>query len=350
MRLLLATITGALLGLSPAAALAVLGWQAEWVAPLGLLGVVGLSIGGFVAALLRPGPWVEAVAAVAWLGLLPALGFAVDTQVDPCRDPCGAVYQPVAWPQAWWVLGSYGAGLAAFAVGWRRPGPLPAHQEALLLGLMAQAVLTCTLVSVQFGALVMYSWLFPPLASPALVGLTFTVSGLRRLARGGAAGAVGASGLLAVGLGAWGVAAGLTRGVFRPFGGALVDTCGHTFSQLQPPSGDCHYLCTVAAQGHPWLVRPLRLGRRGGKVIVVNRQLAVANAFEDLLHERWPAFGRWARASYDAWGRDVSLWLLRAWRADLVFVAMLPAQALFEVVLLCADPGDPEARIDRMYR
>ena len=40
------------------------------------------------------------------------------------------------------------------------------------------------------------------------------------------------------------------------------------------------------------------------------------------------------------------------WRlvADAIYLAMKPAEWAFYGVLLALDPGDPEARIDRMYR
>ena len=82
----------------------------------------------------------------------------------------------------------------------------------------------------------------------------------------------------------------------------------------------------------------------------MNRQLAVANAFEDLLHERWPRFGAAARRTYDALGLPVSRWIRWRWAADLVYLAMKPAEILFYLVLRATDTGDPEARIDRMYR
>jgi hypothetical protein len=97
-------------------------------------------------------------------------------------------------------------------------------------------------------------------------------------------------------------------------------------------------------------VRPERFGQRGGLVIVVNRQLATANAFEDLLHERWPRFGRLARRVYDRLGLPVSRYLRWRWLADFVYLAMKPAEWLFYVALLLLDRGSPEARIDRMYR
>ncbi|MBN1610711.1 MAG: hypothetical protein JW940_29040 [Polyangiaceae bacterium] len=114
--------------------------------------------------------------------------------------------------------------------------------------------------------------------------------------------------------------------------------------------GDCHYLCTVAARGHARIVRPLRLGRRHGRPILVNRQLAVANAFEDLLRERWPRFGAWARRIYDRLGPDICRFIRSPWLSDAVYVGMKPLEWGFYVAPLVFDPGPPEVRIDRMYR
>jgi hypothetical protein len=133
----------------------------------------------------------------------------------------------------------------------------------------------------------------------------------------------------------------------------FVDTCGHALSRIPVERvivQDCHYLCTVAARGTPSLVRPQRMGVRNGHPILVNRQLAVANAFEDLLHARWPRFGRLARRTYDRLGLPVSRCITRPWMADAVFVAMKPFEWAFYATLLLLDRDDPEARIDRMYR
>jgi hypothetical protein len=92
------------------------------------------------------------------------------------------------------------------------------------------------------------------------------------------------------------------------------------------------------------------MGVRNGAPIVVNRQLAVANAFEDMLHTRWPRFGRACRQAYDRVGLPVSRYLRRRWMADAVYVAMKPFEWCFYAALLALDPGDPEARIGRMYR
>ncbi len=92
------------------------------------------------------------------------------------------------------------------------------------------------------------------------------------------------------------------------------------------------------------------MGVRHGHPVVVNRQLATANAFEELLHTRWPRFGRFARRTYDALGYPVSRHLKSRWVADAVYLAMKPAEWAFYLALLLLDPGDPEARLGRMYR
>ena len=64
---------------------------------------------------------------------------------------------------------------------------------------------------------------------------------------------------------------------------AWTETGDWRLSQQVPPPNvmfDEHYLCTVAAQGHPEVVKPLRTGVRNGHRVVVNRQLCVANAFD----------------------------------------------------------------------
>lgn len=74
---------------------------------------------------------------------------------------------------------------------------------------------------------------------------------------------------------------------------AFTMTADWTFSTQTPPPPieyEGHYLCTVAAGGHKKMVKPIRLGKRLGKTIVVNRQLLTANAFEDLIIEKCLSF------------------------------------------------------------
>lgn len=132
---------------------------------------------------------------------------------------------------------------------------------------------------------------------------------------------------------------------------AFTQTADWTFSQQLPPPPleyQGHYLCTVAAGGHRKLVRPLRLGHRRGAVIVVNRQLAVANAFEELLQERLPCLHRRVRQFYDTHGYPLSQKITTPFRADLVYLLMKPLEWLFVVVLYLFDLA-PECRIARQY-
>lgn len=64
---------------------------------------------------------------------------------------------------------------------------------------------------------------------------------------------------------------------------------------------DEHYLCTVAAGGHEKLSSPAD-GRATVIQIVVNRQLCIANAFEQVLEEKTLRFHRFLRRNYDRYG------------------------------------------------
>jgi hypothetical protein len=152
-------------------------------------------------------------------------------------------------------------------------------------------------------------------------------------------------------LGLYAVVLAVIRGDPLAAAEAFTRTCSYPFSTLAvtAPPGECHYLCTVAAQGHTWIVRPERLGIRRGCVVVVNRQLAVANAFEDVIHDRWPRIGRALRRAYDALGLPVSRLIRSRAVADVVYLAMKPAEWFFYVALLLVDRGEPEERVARMY-
>jgi hypothetical protein len=287
--------------------------------------------------------------------VLPIWGLVLDAGLPNCGVTCAEQYRPVEWPGVMVVYGAYGIGVLAWAVARIRPRPLGTTLEICVLAALSIGAFSTTALTIQFGpqalAGVVFGPIGLPLIAPALVSVAFAAMvGVRiwrvgRLEIGAAAGAVTG---LTVGLDL--LVNRVVLGVWGLWGGALGNTCGWTLSTLTPPPADCHYLCTVAAQGHPWLVRPLRLGQRRGRTIVVNRQLAVANAFEDLLHERWPTMGRVARATYDRLGRPISHHITSPWLADAIWLGMLPAQSLFELTLLLADPGEPEDRIDRMYR
>lgn len=132
---------------------------------------------------------------------------------------------------------------------------------------------------------------------------------------------------------------------------AWTQTSDWTLSlQKAPPNVyyDEHYLCTVAAGGHPGLVKPLRMGERHGHRIIVNRQLLVANAFEDLLAEKLPGVHRRLRHFYDTYGYPVAGHIRSRRTADLVYLLMKPLEYFFVIVLYLFDPA-PEDRIAVQY-
>ena len=122
-------------------------------------------------------------------------------------------------------------------------------------------------------------------------------------------------------------------------------------TKIPPPRVEYqgHYLCTVAANGHRRLVRPQRVGRRHGVPILVNRQLCVANAFEQLLTQRAPQLHKCVRYAYDHTGLHLSRHIKTKAAADAVYLLMKPLEWAFLFVLyLCA--AQPEARIAAQYR
>lgn len=338
--------------------------------------------------------WLQGAAEALVLVILPAWGLFYNHYLGEaqCRVTSCAVgntaFRPLAEPEVLPLLALHAVTALAYAASRRRPAALHPPAELLVHALLLVGIAMHAVVAVQFGPWLLAGLAFPPVFIPCLMpalAILFYGAELRaRLRRRGAeaqartlprgaesvyregppqeapppepavhrptlARALALSpallGLYAVAHAAW---LGRADGALRVF----TRTCEHTLSQvpLEVIPADCHYLCTVAARGHSWLVRPLRMGRRGGKPIVVNRQLAVANAFEDLLHERWPRFGRLARRIYDRVGLPVSRYLRPRWASDLVYLAMKPAEWIFYTALVLLDPGAPESRIDRMYR
>jgi hypothetical protein len=133
----------------------------------------------------------------------------------------------------------------------------------------------------------------------------------------------------------------------------FLETSSYNYSRIPAPPpevipGDGHYLCTVAAKGHKKLVRPLRAGIRGGKRIAVNRQLLVANAFENLLEQYIPRGHKVIRTCYDRYGYPISRHIHGKWSADMVYLLMKPAEYFFLFVLYTVDVN-PENRIQVQY-
>lgn len=121
-------------------------------------------------------------------------------------------------------------------------------------------------------------------------------------------------------------------------------------ARISPPNivaGD-HYLCTVAAGGHRHLVKPLRTGVRRGRPVVVNRQLCVANAFEQVLEERFPPAHRRIRDFYDHYGLPIARLIRSPYAADAVYIAMKPLEWFFLLILYLSD-ARPEDRIRMQY-
>lgn len=111
---------------------------------------------------------------------------------------------------------------------------------------------------------------------------------------------------------------------------------------------DEHYLCTVAAGGHRKVVRPLRMGRRHGHAVIVNRQLCVANAFEQILEEKLPRTHKAVRRFYDTYGFPVAKLIRSPFAADVVYVLMKPLEWLFLLIIYFNDTK-PENRIAIQY-
>lgn len=325
--------------------------------------------------------------------IMPIHGLLLaQTMMEPTCvvSACGAsgVPRPLHMPEGWGLLLLH----VVAAVGWwvsrRRPEALPARAEvAVIASMLAGAGLHATL-TLQFIKLIPGGIIIPVLGwavvGPPLAAVFLYREAVQRLRRRGAefasapppealtdayrAGPLAPlevtprvhAPLLLKSLALTPVLLAVQelvqRALWNGHGGiarTFTETCAGPLSQLTrvvEPVADCHYLCTVAAQGHPWLVGPERMGVRNGHPIVVNRQLATANAFEDLLRERWPRFARLARRVYDALGYPVSRHLKSRWTADLMFLAMKPAEWGFYLALLLLDRGSPEARLDRMYR
>lgn len=132
---------------------------------------------------------------------------------------------------------------------------------------------------------------------------------------------------------------------------AFTETSDWAFSQMtSPPPVEYHghYLCTVAAGGHPRIVKPLRKGLRYDWPIIVNRQLCVANAFEQLIMERTPRLHRTVRQFYDHHGYPLSQKLTTPLRADITYLLMKPLEWFFLLCLYTFDEK-PENRIATQY-
>lgn len=132
---------------------------------------------------------------------------------------------------------------------------------------------------------------------------------------------------------------------------AFLETSDWTLSQkISPPpiEYDAHYLCTVSLRGHKELVKPIRFGIRRGNKIVVNRQLCIANAFEQLIEEKTPRLHHFIRYIYDKYGYPLSKHINTAVQADITYILMKPLEWIFLIALYVFDKN-PENRIATQY-
>ncbi len=132
---------------------------------------------------------------------------------------------------------------------------------------------------------------------------------------------------------------------------AWTETAQWNLSRMKAPPNveyDEHYLCTVAAGGHEKVVRPIRMGERHGHRIVVNRQLLIANAFEQILEEKTPKMHKAIRGFYDKHGYPVARHIKTKAAADIVYFVMKPLEMLFLLFLYLVD-AKPENRIAVQY-
>ncbi len=132
---------------------------------------------------------------------------------------------------------------------------------------------------------------------------------------------------------------------------SFTETADWNFSQKTPPPPEYykgHYLCTVAAGGHRGLVKPTRYGIRRGERIIVNRQLCIANAFEELIQERTPRLHKRVRSFYDTYGYPIAEKITTPFKADIVYILMKPLEWIFLLALYTFDT-EPERRIALQY-
>ncbi|MDI9310291.1 MAG: hypothetical protein QM535_08745 [Limnohabitans sp.] len=132
----------------------------------------------------------------------------------------------------------------------------------------------------------------------------------------------------------------------------FTETTTWRFSQkMHPPVLDHqgHYICTVAACGNPSLVKPIRLGKRNGQTIIVNRQLQIANAFEEMIYDFSPKLHAIIRKNYDKYGYNLSTKINTSEASNITYILMKPLEWIFliSLYLFCLNP---EMKIKKQYK
>lgn len=120
--------------------------------------------------------------------------------------------------------------------------------------------------------------------------------------------------------------------------------------KISPPNVfyDEHYLCSVAARGHKRIVKPIRVGVRHQHYVVVNRQLCIANAFEQIIEEKAPKIHRFIRLFYDTYGYHFAKKIQSPYSMDIIYLIMKPLEWVFLIVIYLVDQ-QPENRIAMQY-
>lgn len=291
---------------------------------------------------------------------LPLWGFGINASLKHCA-PCDTSLQALITPDVHGLMIFYYCCVIAYIIARKQKKVLSPILELLINGFLICGFLLCLSLTLHFNFNAILGVIFPfiglPLAAPFVVMILFIMALIKRLNRIGKEHlqnsynknpSLSVITTLPI-LGAWFLIQKLiySHWIWEIF--TLSCERDFLFAMQRPPATDCHYLCTVAAQGSPRLVKPLRLGKRHGKTIIVNRQLQIANAFEDLLHKRSPRFGKFARQAYDKIGLPISHLITKPWQANLIYIVMKPFEWMFLLTLLILD-SDPEKRIQRMYR
>jgi hypothetical protein len=104
------------------------------------------------------------------------------------------------------------------------------------------------------------------------------------------------------------------------------------YAELPDHPPDC-FVVTAASQGHPAVVGRRAPVLRGGRLRWANAQLRELWAFEDRLAARWPALHAALRRIYDRVGPPVARQVRGPWAADLMFLALWPAQVVLRRAL-----------------
>jgi hypothetical protein len=129
----------------------------------------------------------------------------------------------------------------------------------------------------------------------------------------------------------------------------FTESCGFLLSyEHSCGCGGDHYLCSIAANGNKDLVKPTRMGLRQNQKILVNRQLLIANAFENWLEDHTPRFHRMIRKTYDSMNIPVNEWSKHKRFANVLYILMKPLEWLFLLWLYLSETK-PENRIAKQY-